>query len=60
MFDDDVTPKAQWKPMILESLSITELESYIVDLKNEITRVEDNIAQKKIQNMAADKLFSGQ
>lgn len=58
--DDDGQPvgkKRTFEPKALESLSIAELEDYILDLKGEILRVEGTIATKRNVRAGADSLF---
>lgn len=58
--DDDGRPvgrKTLLEPPLLDTLSIVELESYILDLKNEILRVEEAIAAKRGVRAGADSLF---
>jgi uncharacterized small protein (DUF1192 family) len=59
--DDDDTPlggkKRTFEPKVLESLSIAELEAYIIDLKGEILRTEATIAAKRNVRAGADSLF---
>lgn len=59
MFDDDLPLHAKKKqaPKDLSSLSIDELETYISDLKAEITRSEDEIRRKKAHHAAASSIF---
>jgi uncharacterized small protein (DUF1192 family) len=59
--DDDERPMARKKlfePPLLETLSIAELEGYISDLKEEISRVEQAIAAKRNVRAGADSLFN--
>lgn len=49
--------KKTFEPRLLDSLSIAELESYITDLKGEISRVEQAIAVKLRVRAGADSLF---
>ncbi len=44
-------------PKNLETMSIEELESYIDDLKSEISRCEDDINAKKASKDVADSVF---
>ena len=58
MFDDLPTPKVDKEfPRNLENLSIDELNSYIEDLKSEITRVEGDIKTKQASQEAASNFF---
>jgi uncharacterized small protein (DUF1192 family) len=59
-FDDDLDPKkitARKKP--LDNMSVTELRAYIDALKEEIARVEADIAKKEKTKNAADSFFKG-
>lgn len=59
MFDDD-RPKAKKTaefPRILTDMSVAELQDYILGLKEEIARVEADIARKKASQDAAAKFF---
>lgn len=59
--DDDERPtgrKKLFEPPLLETLSIAELESYISDLKGEISRVEQAIIAKRDVRAGADSLFN--
>jgi len=49
--------KKTFEPRLLDSLSIAELEHYIVDLKGEISRVEEAITVKQRVRAGADSLF---
>jgi len=44
--------------MPLSNMSLTDLENYILSMKNEIRRVEDEIKRKKESSAAADTFFS--
>lgn len=58
--DDDGRPigrKKLFEPPLLDTLSITELEQYIIDLKEEISRVEQAIGGKRNVRAGADSLF---
>lgn len=57
MDEDDFSPKKQTGLKNLAPLSIAELEEYIVSLKEEITRVEQDIARKKAHAASADMFF---
>jgi uncharacterized small protein (DUF1192 family) len=52
-----VRPKAQCLGEDLKTLSVGELEAWIVALKAEIQRVEAEIAAKKAHERAASALF---
>lgn len=59
MFDEDL-PQAkndQKFPRNLELLSVSELEMYIQDLEQEVTRARDDIAKKKASQDAAASVF---
>lgn len=43
--------------MPLSGMSVTDLENYILNLKNEIRRVEEEIDRKKASSAAADAFF---
>lgn len=49
--------KKAFEPRLLDALSVAELEGYIIDLKSEITRVEQAIAVKLRVRAGADSLF---
>ncbi len=58
MFDDENEPRK--KPTSfknLERLSLDELDEYIVELKVEIVRVEEDIKKKKAKMEAASSFF---
>ena len=58
MFDDDNLPRnAPKKPKPLDNMSVEELEEYIRDMKDEILRVEKEIAKKKAHKDAVSGLF---
>ena len=58
MFDDDrPSPKDVTFPRNMESMSISEIEDYIVDLKQEISRAEADIAKKKASQESASSIF---
>lgn len=60
IFDDDTDPKTgKQKPRALDKLSIPELHAYIAQMKEEIARVEADIAKKEKHKAAADALFGG-
>jgi uncharacterized small protein (DUF1192 family) len=54
---DDLGLTPNKKPKDLDRLSIEELETYIADLKQEISRVEAKIISKRNQQGVADSLF---
>ena len=55
---DDLEPQKK-KPVLhnLDPMSIEELQSYILDMKEEISRVEAKIAAKQAHLSAAAGLF---
>ncbi len=59
--DDDEIKPASRKSLLdlkpLDALSIAELDSYIIDLKGEISRVEQLIGAKRNVRAGADSLF---
>lgn len=58
MFDDENEPLKK-APAIknLEPMSIDELQAYIEDMKEEITRTEQEIARKRAHMYAASSIF---
>ncbi|MGB1076958.1 MAG: DUF1192 domain-containing protein [Bdellovibrionales bacterium] len=58
MFDDELEPIGK-KPKIkdLDPMSVSELEEYIVNMRNEIERVEAEITKKKAHQDAVSSLF---
>lgn len=58
IFDDENDPKTKRaKPRALDKMSVPELREYVVQLKEEIARVEADIAKKDTHRSAADALF---
>ncbi len=59
MFDDlePVKKKSAEFPRNLERLSVTELDDYIAQLRDEIERVEKDKAKKKASSDAAASAF---
>jgi uncharacterized small protein (DUF1192 family) len=56
--DEDLDPLTKRrKPRVLDKMSIEELENYIADMKEEIIRVEADIAKKKAHKDAISSLF---
>jgi len=58
MFDDELEPRK--KPQTLKNLermSLDELAEYIMELKAEIVRVEEDIVRKKAKMQAASSFF---
>lgn len=60
MIDDDAAePRkpARMTRLVLDNLSIDELNAYIGELREEIARVEADIARKRSHRSAADAFF---
>ena len=58
MFDDDLEPQKQMPNLKnLEPLSIDELEQYIAEMHEEISRTEVEIKKKKAHMDAASSVF---
>ena len=58
MFDDEETKKVTGEfPKNLDGMSVSELEDYILNLKDEIERVQSDIAKKKASQDAAASVF---
>lgn len=58
MLEEDFLPQKQSKkPKSLVNMSVAELEQYILDLKEEIKRAEDDIVRKKASIAAASSIF---
>lgn len=58
MFDEELPkPKTAEFPRNLDNMSVSELEDYITDLKDEIEKVEADIAKKKASQDAAASVF---
>lgn len=59
--DDEPAPaasaKARLQPLALDSLGIAELEAYIQELRQEISRVEVEIRRKEGHRTNADAVF---
>jgi uncharacterized small protein (DUF1192 family) len=56
--DDDLDPKTKKvKLRRLDDMSVPELKDYVIFLKDEILRVETDIAKKEKSKSAADALF---
>ena len=58
--DEDELPKAppsRLQKPVLDSLGIAELGAYIAELREEITRVEAEIARKQSHKSSADMFF---
>lgn len=57
-FDEDIDPKTRrLKPRNLDALSVPDLKNYIGQLRDEISRVEGEIARKEKHLSAADAIF---
>jgi len=58
MFDEELDPRTK-KPVKkdLTKMSVEELEQYIDDMKQEITRVEEEIKRKMAHREAASASF---
>jgi len=58
MFDEDLEPqKKKAAKRNLDNMSVSELENYIKEMKEEIERVENDIARKKAHEAAAASVF---
>jgi uncharacterized small protein (DUF1192 family) len=55
--DEPLTKRRRLEPLLLDSLGIEELRSYIGELKAEIARVEADIDRKGSHRNAADAFF---
>jgi uncharacterized small protein (DUF1192 family) len=56
--EDEPLTKRRWlEPLLLDSLGIEELRSYIDELNTEIVRVEADIGRKNSHRSAADAFF---
>jgi uncharacterized small protein (DUF1192 family) len=55
--DEPQTKRRRLDPLLLDSLGIEELRSYISELKTEIARVEEDIGRKGSHRSAADAFF---
>jgi uncharacterized small protein (DUF1192 family) len=55
--DEPLTKRRRLEPLLLDSLGIEELRSYIGELKAEIVRVEADIDRKGSHRSAADAFF---
>jgi uncharacterized small protein (DUF1192 family) len=55
--DEPLTKRRRLEPLLLDSLGIAELHSYIDELKTEIARVEADIGRKNNHRSAADAFF---
>lgn len=58
MFDEELPkPKTAEFPRNLENMSVSELEDYITELKEEIGKAEADITKKKASQDAAASVF---
>ncbi|HYD18486.1 MAG TPA: DUF1192 domain-containing protein [Patescibacteria group bacterium] len=58
IFDDETDPKTKRaRPRNLDKLSVPELRDYVMQLKEEIARVEADIEKKDKHRSAVDALF---
>lgn len=58
ILDDDTDPKTKKQKLrVLDNMSVPELQDYIRQLREEITRAEADIAKKEKHKAAADALF---
>ena len=58
ILDDDFDPKTKKvKLRVLDNMSVPELKEYIAQMKEEILRVEADIAKKEKSKSAAEALF---
>jgi len=58
MFNEELDKLPQpMGPKILDNMSVTELEDYIQELKEEIKRAEGDIEKKKSSQQAAESVF---
>jgi uncharacterized small protein (DUF1192 family) len=55
--DEPLTKRRRLDPLLLDSLGIEELRSYIAELRAEIARVEADIGRKDSHRSAADAFF---
>jgi uncharacterized small protein (DUF1192 family) len=55
--DEPLMKRRRLEPLLLDSLGIEELRSYIDELRAEIARVETDIGQKSTHRSAADAFF---
>ena len=55
--DEPLTKPRRLDPLLLDSLGIDELRSYIEELRTEIARVEADIGRKNSHRSAADAFF---
>ena len=58
MFDDDLEPQKQPKQKKnLEPMSVEELEKYVLELKDEIKRAEEDMERKKSHMDTVSSVF---
>lgn len=58
MFDDDLEPQKQPKQKKnLEAMSVEELEKYVLGLKDEIKRAEEDIEKKQSHMDTVSSVF---
>ena len=56
--DDDLDPKTKRiKPRPLDNMSVPDLRDYVAQMKEEIARVEADIAKKEKHRAGLDALF---
>lgn len=55
--DEPPIKRRRLEPLLLDSLGIDELRSYIDELRTEIARVEADIVRKNSHRSAADAFF---
>jgi uncharacterized small protein (DUF1192 family) len=55
--DESPIKRRRLEPLLLDSLGIEELHSYIDELRTEIARVEADIGRKGSHRSAADAFF---
>ena len=57
--DEDLPPRKRRRleRLVLDTIGIEELRDYIVELREEIERVEADIARKQSHRSAADSFF---
>lgn len=55
--DEPLTKRRRLEPLLLDSLGINELRSYIDELRTEISRVEADISRKNSHRSNADAFF---
>ena len=55
--DEAPRPKTRLARPSLDALGVAELETYIVELRNEVARAEQEITRKQGHRAAADSVF---